>query len=80
MPKGPSGQKRPADAISRAVQVMRIATGQIAESTPAKTIAVETGSEGGKARAKKLSPAKRQEIAKKAVKARWSAKKKSPAL
>ena len=32
MPKGPKGQKRPADVISNAVHVMRIATGEIAET------------------------------------------------
>ena len=29
MPKGPKGEKRPADVISNAVHVMRIATGEI---------------------------------------------------
>ena len=33
MPKGPKGQKRPADVISNAVHVMRIATGEIQEAT-----------------------------------------------
>ena len=28
MPKGPKGQKRPADVIANAVKVMRIATGE----------------------------------------------------
>jgi hypothetical protein len=31
MPKGPQGQKRPADAIGNIVHVMRIATGEVAE-------------------------------------------------
>ena len=31
MPKGPKGEKRPADVIGNAVHVMRIATGEIAE-------------------------------------------------
>jgi hypothetical protein len=34
MPKGPQGQKRPADVIRNIVQVMRIATGE-AEEKPA---------------------------------------------
>jgi hypothetical protein len=52
VPKGPNGQKRPADAISRAVHVMRIATGEAKEAKPApKSAAEETGSKGGKARA-----------------------------
>ena len=36
VPKGPQGQKRPADVIGNAVHVMRIATGQIEENTAAK--------------------------------------------
>ena len=32
MPKGPKGQKRPADVIGNAVTVMKIATGEIEES------------------------------------------------
>ncbi len=31
MPTGPKGQKRPADVISNAVRVMRIATGEEAD-------------------------------------------------
>ena len=34
MPKGPKGEKRPADVIGNAVHVMKIATGEI-EDTPA---------------------------------------------
>lgn len=31
MPKGPKGERRPADAIARAIKVMKIATGEIEE-------------------------------------------------
>ena len=31
MPKGPKGQKRPADVIGNAIKVMRIATGEEVE-------------------------------------------------
>ena len=34
MPKTPKGAKRPADVISNAVHVMRIATGEIEEQPP----------------------------------------------
>ena len=34
MPRGPKGEKRPADVIGNAVHVMRIATGEIEESAP----------------------------------------------
>ncbi len=36
MPKGPRGEKRPADVIGAAVKVMRIATGE-EEDTPRQT-------------------------------------------
>ncbi len=54
MPKGPQGQKRPADVIGNAVHVMRIATGEIEEKTPAsegKEYARKGGLKGGAARA-----------------------------
>lgn len=37
MPKGPQGQKRPADVIGNAVHVMRIATGQAEEKAASGT-------------------------------------------
>jgi hypothetical protein len=40
MPRGPKGEKRPADVIGAAVMVGRIATGEIDESTPAPDAAV----------------------------------------
>lgn len=45
MPKGPKGEKRPADVIGNAVHVMRIATGEITEDT--RSEAVELGRVGG---------------------------------
>jgi hypothetical protein len=75
MPKGPKGQKRPADVISNAVHVMRIATGEIKETLPAddgkNKAAVALGSKGGKARAKKLGVRRRKEIARAGAAARW---------
>jgi hypothetical protein len=71
MPKGPRGEKRPADVIGAAVKVMRIATGQESEEIAVKRAAAELGSRGGKARAESLSKKKRTEIARKAAKARW---------
>jgi hypothetical protein len=76
VPKGPKGQKRPADVIGNAVTVMRIATGQIEETMADKgknPAAVEMGKKGGAARAKKLSAKDRAAIARKAAKARWKA-------
>ena len=71
MPKGPQGQKRPADVIGNAVKVMRIATGEEEEAASVKSAAAELGSLGGKARAASLSKKKRAEIAKKAARTRW---------
>jgi hypothetical protein len=75
MPKGPQGQKRPADVIGNAVRVMQVATGQIDEAAPAddgkNKAAAELGRMGGKARAENLSKGRRAEIARKAAKARW---------
>jgi len=70
MPKGPNGQKRPADVIGNAVHVMRIATGEV-EETAAKSGRTKSGKAGAKARAKKLSSEERSRIAKKAAAARW---------
>jgi hypothetical protein len=77
MPKGPQGQKRPADVIGNAVHVMRIATGEVQESvdTPKDEAAVSLGQrgglKGGKARAKALSPKERSRLAKAAAEKRW---------
>ena len=61
MPRGPNGEKRPADTIANAVHVMRIATGQIEDELPSATR--RGGLKGGKARAKALTPSRRREIA-----------------
>jgi hypothetical protein len=71
MPKGPRGEKRPADVIGAAVKVMCIATGEIDERPPERSAAAELGSRGGRARAAKLSKKKRTEIARKAAERRW---------
>jgi hypothetical protein len=74
MPKGPQGQKRPADVIGNAVRVMQIATGEI-EDTPrdlSKEYARKGGLKGGVARDHKLSKERRSEIAAKAGRARWA--------
>ncbi len=78
MPKGPKGEKRPADVIGNAVMVAKIATGEIEEDygpegpKPGKNAAAAyIGMRGGTARAKKLTPEQRREIAKKGVASRW---------
>jgi hypothetical protein len=74
MPKGPRGAKCPADVIGAAFKVMRIATGEETKELTtdrAKSAAAELGARGGKARAAKMAPEKRVEIAKKAAQSRW---------
>ncbi len=77
MPRGPKGERRPADVIGNAVHVMRIATGQIEDEIPISEsegknpAAVALGRRGGKARAEGMSAKRRKEIARRAAKARW---------
>ncbi len=80
MPKGPQGQKCPADVIGNAVHVMQITTGEVEDTLrdPAKEYARKGGLRGGRVRAEVLSARKRREIAKTAAKARWSKPKTKP--
>ncbi len=74
MPKGPKGQQRPADVIGTAVKVAKIATGEIEDDTGddgKNKAAVELGRKGGRARAEKMSPERRREIARLAATKRW---------
>ena len=70
MPKGPKGEKRPADVIGAAIMVAKIATGEIEDRLP-KTRRAEGGKIGGRQRAKALSAGERSAIARKAAKVRW---------
>ena len=71
MPKGPNGQKRPADAIGLAVMIGKIATGEIEDTADTKSAAAQLGSLGGKKRAENMTPERRSEIAKAAAAKRW---------
>ena len=74
MPKGPKGQKRPADVIGNAIKVARIATGEEVEALTddgKDKAAVSMGKRGGKARAEALSKERRTQIAKAAAAKRW---------
>ena len=70
MPKGPRGEKRPADVIGGAIKVAKIATAEIDEDTTAPK-GSEGGKVGGRRRAEKLSPEERSAIAKRAAETRW---------
>lgn len=73
MPKGPKGEKRPADVIGAAITVAKIAKGEIEETTnDGKDKAAQAlGRKGGKARAEKMTPERRAEIARNAAQRRW---------
>lgn len=71
MPKGPQGQKRPADVIGNAVHIAMIATGEIEDSKlkqPAKRV---SGLAGAKARMANTTEEERREIARLAAEIRW---------
>ncbi len=75
MPKGPKGEKRPADVIGAAIKVAKIATGEVKEDIDddgKNKAAVELGRKGGQARAAKMTAERRTDIAKKAAAKRWS--------
>ena len=77
MPRGPKGERRPAETVQNAMLIGRIATGDVADhaSESKDATAVRSGKlgglKGGKARAEALSPGKRTAIARKAAAARW---------
>ncbi|MBC7767618.1 MAG: RNA-binding protein [Phycisphaerales bacterium] len=80
MPKGPKGEKRPADAIGNAVKSMRILTGDepedidTPESQGKDPHASAMGKKGAAARAAATTPEQRKAIAKKAAAKRWKKK------
>lgn len=73
MPKGPQGQKRPADVVGAAVKVARISVGDEPDNgkeAPASA-AAQLGKLGGAARARNLTAEQRTEAAQKAAQKRW---------
>jgi hypothetical protein len=83
MPDRSSNQKRPRDANQLAKSIVDLATGDtpppaVEDKNPAAVALGRLGGlKGGKARAKKLSAAKRKAIAKKAAAARWKSRSRS---
>ena len=71
MPKGPNGERRPADAIGRAVHVARIATGEIEDTKLEQPAKRRSGLAGAKARQENTTADQRREIARKAANVRW---------
>lgn len=71
MPKGPNGQKRPADGVGMSVMIAKIATGEEEDTSYTSQNRRRSGVAGAKARMKTLSADERSKIATKAAKARW---------
>ena len=71
MPEDPREEKRPNDAAARAAMIGRIATSEAEEALIVKIAAAELGRRGGMARAERMSPERRAEIARKAAAKRW---------
>ena len=72
MPKGPKGQKRPADMNKLAKAIVDIATGEAEENAPKR--GRPGGLKGGEARSEKLTAERKRDIARKAALRRWAAK------
>ena len=72
MPKGPSGQKRPADALGLSVCAGEIVTGEAGEEVAYAVSKTGRASAGGNARAQHLSKDERSKIAKADAEARWN--------
>jgi hypothetical protein len=76
MPRGPQGEKRPADVVGAAVRVARISVGDEPDDrqdAPAPSpAAAQLGKLGGAARAKALTAEQRKEIARKGAAKRWA--------
>ena len=68
MPRGPNGEKRPADTIGAAVMVAKIATGGIEEELEEKQAGKVSG---GKARAESMTPEERKALARTGAKVHW---------
>ena len=71
MPRGPNGERRPADTVGCAVTVARIATGEDEETAHKQPAKAKCGKAGGKARAETLTRARGRAIARQAAAARW---------
>jgi len=71
MPKGPRGEKRPADSVGCAVQVAKIATGEVEDTKYVAPGRKKSGEAGGRKRGDTLSKERRSQIAKQASNTRW---------
>jgi hypothetical protein len=70
VPKKPTTPKRPRDVNQLAHLIVAISTGEQSDDVP--TPVNENAARRGAARAAKLSPKRRKEIARKAARTRWN--------
>ncbi len=70
MPRGPNGERRPADVVGCAVRVAKTATGEVKEDLGKMPGRRKSGKAGAAARAEALTADQRSAIAKKAAAAR----------
>jgi hypothetical protein len=66
MPRGPGGEKRPADMVGAAIMVARLSVGDLDETPQAPSGRVRSGRAGADARARVLPSDERSAIARKA--------------
>jgi len=71
VPRGPNGQKRPADCIGMSAMVAKIATGEVEDTGYKQPAKRKSGLAGAKARAESMTAKERSDVAKKAAAARW---------
>lgn len=71
MPRGPNGEKRPADAHECAIKTARIVVGEIEDEQCVATGRRHSGNAGAEARSETLSSEDLSAIARKAAGARW---------
>ena len=75
MPKGPRGEWRPTDPIANAVHVAKVLLGELPESTEPprghRPHPAPPSSQGGRARAAKMTAEERAASARRAAGARW---------
>jgi hypothetical protein len=69
MPRGPKGEKRPADVIGNTVHVVRIATGEVEEDLGKAPKRAKGGKIGGRQRALNLTDEQRAEAARATLRA-----------
>jgi hypothetical protein len=72
MPRGPNGEKRPADVNAAAVMVARIATGEIEDERYRAPGGRRSGVAGAQARNEALSEEQRRAVASGAARKRWA--------